>query len=169
MGGGVRFLYAGERPRVWRTKGLISRPQAEARRRRTDDELRRRTDAGRHQADPRRRRPLHAHRRRPPPCREDGRVGRRRGDRAGRRGRRPHGLGAHVPQKRSGTLRCRTLSATEGPDRTTETRTTISVRIALLSQPASRNLTPNDLTSSSPQDGLAIFLAHRIPGRLSII
>src|SRR3979409_1018577 len=34
------------------------------------------------------------------------------------------GLGAHVPQKRSGTLRCRTLSASEEPDSTTETRVT---------------------------------------------
>ena len=36
-GDGVRFLQAGERPRVWRTKSLISRLQAEARRRSLTD------------------------------------------------------------------------------------------------------------------------------------
>src|SRR5262245_19647819 len=39
-------------------------------------------------------------------------------------------FGAHVPQKRSGTLRCRTESASEGPVRRAEA-TTMSMRMVV--------------------------------------
>ena len=46
-------------------------------------------------------------------------------------------LGAHVPQKRSGTLRCRMLSASEGPARSTEA-SVMKARMVLFSALVSR-------------------------------